>query len=270
MSRAADGRGGRWAERPKAEADRGRPSGPRGEEAEADRGERPMGRGGRGPRGRPDRWTEVHHAALGRGPPVSGAVHADWAHGGGRGRRRSRGAYVAATEASGEESEGRRPEIDGGDDGEGLGRCGASPAEGESPERREEGEGASCRLGFEGGAPTVAGGDAGRWRQRRRGEEAEERGGGHGGARRGMYGELASGLGRGRKRETEGRGGYRDGRFRREGGRRRGSGPKERKRAPGCSLASSAAAGDDEGGDSGGGEEELGGEGGNGGRRRGI
>lgn len=68
-----------------------------------------VGRDGRSPRGRPDRWTEVHRAALGRDPPISGSVHADWVHEGGEGV----GARVAHTWLPRGSGGGRGAEIDG-------------------------------------------------------------------------------------------------------------------------------------------------------------
>lgn len=77
-------------------------------EERAEKGGRPSGPRWCSPRGRPDQWTEVHRVALGRDPPVSGAVHTDWAHGG----REAVGARVAPTwlprrpAGSGEEAQG--------------------------------------------------------------------------------------------------------------------------------------------------------------------
>lgn len=74
----------------------------------------------RSPRERPEWWTEVHRAALGRGPPVSDPVHVNSTHGG----REAVGARMAPTwlprRPTGED-EGEGTEIDGGDGGEARG-----------------------------------------------------------------------------------------------------------------------------------------------------
>lgn len=105
---------------------------------------------GRDLRGRLVRWTVSTARALGRGPPGSGTVYADRAHGGEKRECagwRLRGACVAATWA-GRANEGRRRRATAAT-AEGLGRHGARPERGgerTGMERRDRGSEPAARF----------------------------------------------------------------------------------------------------------------------------